>query len=165
MRCALVTAAAVAGLLATASPAAAQGTDIGGSVDSLLALSVEEASGFDALAAGAGTHAMTIQARVTTTEERALLSIADGDAESGPLLGRIPDASGEPLRRPLEARVGRTAAFQPLDAFIDPLLIAWRRPVANATARVELRQRVAAGETPSTDFEKTVMITLSSEAP
>ncbi len=166
MRRALLAASAAAALLAPGAPAAAQGTDIGGRVDSLLELSLDEGAGFDALGPGPGAHTMDVVARVTTTEEeRTQLSIADGDVVRGPLLGRLPGAGAGALRLPLEARVGRTAAFLPLDAQVDPLLASWSGPVANASARIELRQRVEAGETPGTDFEKTVMITVSPDVP
>ena len=166
MRRALVTATAVAALLAPGAPALAQGTDIGGRVDSVLELSLDEASGFDALGPGPGAHTIDIVARVTTTDEqRTQLSIGDGDVVRGPLLGRLPSATAAPLRQPLEARVGRTGAFLPLDAQVDPLLGIWDGPVSNARARIQLRQRVEGGETPSTELEKTVTITVSPDVP
>ena len=68
------------------------------------------------------------------------------------------------LHEPLEARVG-SAAFQPLDATIDPLLAEFRRPVANERATIRLRQRIEAGERPRGTFTKTLLITLSADAP
>ena len=90
------------------------------------------------------------------------LSIADGDVTSGSRLGRM--AGGAALDAPLEARVG-AAAFQPLDASIDPLLAVFREPVANEPATIVLRQRIGAGERPRGTYDKTLLITLSSKAP
>ena len=91
------------------------------------------------------------------------MSVADGDLAEGHALGHL--ASGASmLSQPLEARVG-AAAFQSLDAAVDPLLALWREPAAGERVTVHLRQRIAAGESPRGTYEKTVLITLSPQAP
>ena len=155
-------AAAVACLLLTAAPAAAQ-TDIGGSVPSKLELWLADPQGFASFPAGPGEHELVIRARATSTSARALVSVVDGDLAEGRRLGHL--ASGASvLEEPLEARVG-SAAFQPLDATIDPLLAEFKRPLANERVAIRLRQRIAAGERPRGTYTKTLLITLSSNAP
>lgn len=154
--------AAVAALLLAPAAANAQGTDVGGTVPSYLALSLDEPDGFATFPAGPGEHELRIRARVTATDGGARLSVADGDVTSGSRLGRL--AGGSALDAPLEARVG-AAAFQPLDRALDPLLAVFRQPVANKLATIELRQRIGAGERPRGTYAKTLLITLSSNAP
>jgi hypothetical protein len=155
-------AVAVAGLLVAALPATAQ-TDVGGSVPSYMELRLDEPEGFASFPAGAGEHELSIRTRVTSTTSSARLSAVDGDLVAGSRLGRL--ASGASvLDEPLEARVGSTA-FQPLDATIDPLLVEFGRPVANERATIRLRQRINAGERPRGTYTKTLLITLSSNAP
>ena len=100
-----------------------------------------------------------MRARLTDTSGRAELSIADGDAAAGARLGRLAG-----LAAPLEARVG-ASAFRPLDVAADPVLAAYREPLANHVATVRLRQRIAPGERLDGDAAKTVLITLSTTAP
>ena len=104
-----------------------------------------------------------MRTRVTASDAQARLSVADGDRTDGRALGHLASAASV-LSEPLEARVG-SAAFQSLDANVDPLLAVWRRPVANERTTVHLRQRIAAGERPRGTYEKTVLITLSPQAP
>jgi len=159
-----VTGAAIAlALLLSPAAAEAQGTDVGGTVPSYLALSLDEPDGFATFPAGPGEHTLRVRARVTSTDGGARLSIADGDVASGARMGSMA-AGGTALDRPLEARVG-AAAFQPLDAAIDPLLAVFRRPVANEAATIELRQRIGPAERPRGTYAKTLLITLSSNAP
>jgi hypothetical protein len=155
---------AAAALAAIAAPVAgAQGTDVGGSVPSYMGLGIDPVEGFATFPPGPGTHELSIPARVTLTDGRATLSVADGDAASGRRLGRMA-SSVAVLRRPLEVTVG-TSPFQPLDLPIEPPLEEFLEPVANAPATVRLRQRIEAGESPRGTFRKTVLITLSSNAP
>jgi hypothetical protein len=155
-------AAAAACCLIAAAPAAAQ-TDVGGTVPSMLQLSIDEPSGFATFPAGPGEHELAIRTRVTTTANRALLSVVDGDLVSGQRLGHLA-SSGSVLDQPLEARVG-SEAFLPLDETIDPLLAEFSRPVSNDRTTIRLRQRIAAGERPRGTYTKTLFITLSSTAP
>ncbi len=162
-RAAAVLAAVAAG--AAAAPAAAQdpGTEVGGTVPSYLALGLSDPEGLATFPAGAGEYELAVRARVTTSDAGATLSVADGDVTSGSRLGRLASDAGV-LDAPLEARIG-AAAFQPLDARLDPVLAAFRRPVANAAATIRLRQRIGAGERPSGTYAKTLLITLSADAP
>jgi hypothetical protein len=161
-RTATATAAVIALAALTPAAAYAQGTDVGGTVPSYMALSLDEPDGFATFPAGPGEHELRIRARVTSSDGGVRLSVADGDATSGSRLGRL--SGGTPLDAPLEARVG-AAAFQPLNTAIDPLLAVFREPVANERATIELRQRIGAGERPRGTYAKTLLITLSSNAP
>jgi len=152
-----------AGLLLIAPAAAAQETEIGGEVPSFLSLSFDEPSGFAKFPARPGTHELPIRVCVTATDGPTHLLVADGDLASGRGLGRMASRSG-PLAQPLEARVG-SGVFQGLDTPIDPLLTEWTDPVANAPATVTLRQRIEPGERPRGTYGKTILITLSSDAP
>jgi hypothetical protein len=153
------TLAMLALLLGAPAAAQAQGTDVGGTVPSYMALSLDAPEGFAEFPAGRGEHVLRLRARVTTTDRNVRLSVADGDVASGARLGRMGS-----LDAPLEARAGATA-FQPLDAAFDPLLALYREPVANKAATIELRQRIGAGEQPNGPYDKTLLITLSPNAP
>jgi hypothetical protein len=157
-----VTLATALALSLLAPAAHAQGTDVGGTVPSYMALSLDEPDGFATFPAGPADHELRVRARVTSSDGGVRLSIADGDVTSGSRLGRM--AGGAALDAPLEARVG-AAAFQPLDASIDPILAVFREPVANEPATILLRQRIGAGERPRGTYDKTLLITLSSKAP
>jgi hypothetical protein len=128
-----------------------------------MALSLDAPDGFATFPAGPGEHTLRVRARVTSSDGGVRLGVADGDVASGGRRGRMA-AGGAVLDAPLEARVG-PAAFQPLDAAIDPLLAVFRRPVANAATTIELRQRIGAAERPRGSYAKTLLITLSSNAP
>jgi hypothetical protein len=125
-----------------ALPAAAQAQDtsVGGSVDSMLELSLGDV----AIGRLPARGELTVRARVTSTTSRTWLSAADED------LGRSS----------IEARVGGSA-FQPLDLSIDPLLAVFPRPVANERATIRLRRRAGARGSGS----ETVLITVSPDGP
>jgi hypothetical protein len=133
---------AIAVLVLTAVPAAAhaQDTDIGGSVPSMLELTLGDVSLGKLPARGD----VSTRVRVTSTTNRTVLSAVDEDLGSSPL----------------EARVG-SSAFEPLDLSIDPLLAVFRRPVANARATIRLRRQPGA-RVPS---RSTVLITVSPDGP
>jgi hypothetical protein len=154
--------AAACCLLVPAAPAVAQ-TDVGGTVPSLLELSIDDTGGFASFPAGPGEHELAIRTRVTSTANRALLGVVDGDLTSGRRLGHLA-SGGSVLDQPLEARVG-SDPFQPLDSTIDPLLAEFGRPVSNERTTIRLRQRIEAGERPRGTYTKTLLITLSSTAP
>jgi hypothetical protein len=147
--------------LLAAAPAAAQ-TDIGGSVPSMLELRLDDPSGFATFPAGPGEHELAVHARITSTGNRAFVRVADGDVFSGRRLGRMASGSSV-LEEPLGARVG-SDPFQPLDTTIDPILAEFG-PVANERVTIRLRQRITAGERPRGTYDKTLLITLSSNAP
>ena len=152
---------AVLFLLLAAAPAAAQ-TDVGGTVPSMLELRLDDPSGFASFPAGPGAHEFVVHARITSTGNRAFVRVADGDVASGRRLGRMA-SSASVLDEPLEAHVG-SDPFQPLDTTIDPILAEFG-PVANEHVAIRLRQRIGAGERPRGTYTKTLLITLSSNAP
>jgi hypothetical protein len=152
---------AVAFLLLATAPAAAQ-TDVGGTVPSMLSLELDDPSGFASFPAGPGEHDLTVRARITSTGNRAFVRVADGDVASGRRLGRMA-SSASVLDEPLEARVG-SDPFQPLNTAIDPILAEFG-PVSNERVTIRLRQRIDAGERPRGTYTKTLLITLSSNAP
>lgn len=153
--------AASACLLVVAAPAAAQ-TDVGGVVPSMLELAIDDPQGFASFPSGPGEHELLIATRITSTANRATLSVVDGDQTSGRRLGHLA-SSASVLDQPLEARVG-SDPFQPLDVSLDPVLAEFG-PVARERARIRLRQRIEAGERPRGTYTKTLMITLSATAP
>jgi hypothetical protein len=131
---------AVVALVALPAAAQAQGTEVGGSVPSMLELSLDDV----ALGRLPARGELSVRARVTSTTSRTWLSAVDED-------------SG---RSPLEARVGGSA-FQPLDLSIDPLLAVFRHPVANERATIRLHRRAGARGSGT----ETVLITVSPDAP
>ena len=151
---------AVLFVLAVPSVASAQ-TDIAGDVFGQMSLSLDPPTkGFTTFSA-AKTYETSMTARVTATEGPMLLSIADGDAASGSRRGHLA-AGSKRLAAPLEATVG-SAAFQPLDASVDPLLKRWSAFGSNVEAKIKLRQKVTAKTTGS--YRKLVLVTLSTETP
>jgi hypothetical protein len=148
-------------LLLAAAPAAAQ-TEVGGTVPSMLSLELDDPSGFSSFPAGPGEHDLIVRARVTSTANRAFVRVADGDVASGRRLGRMA-SGGSLLDEPLEARVG-SDPFQPLNTEIDPILAEFG-PVSRERVTIRLRQRIDAGERPRGTYNKTLLITLSANAP
>jgi hypothetical protein len=131
---------AVLALVAVPAVAQAQDTDVGGSVPSMLELTLNDVS----LGRLPANGDVTARVRVTSTTNRTALSAVDEDRG----------------RSPIEARIG-SSAFQPLDLSIDPLLAVFRRPVANERATIRLRRRSGARVPSST----TVLITVSPDGP
>jgi hypothetical protein len=154
-------------LALAAVPAQAQvppvdgGTNVGGTVDSYLELILTQPNGFSKFNK-AGSYQLSFSALATGTENLSQISIADGEAASGSKLGRMASGSKR-LKDPLEARVG-SAAFQPLDDSVDPLLVRWAKPVTRQEAKVTLRQKVR-GTPSSGSYRKVLLVTLSSEMP
>jgi hypothetical protein len=156
------------GVLAVAAvPARAQvapvdgGTNIGGFVDSYMELSLTQPSGLSKFKK-AGTYSTSFTASATATLEGTQLSLADGEVASGSKVGFMA-AGSKRLKDPLEARVG-SAAFQPLDASVDPLLMRWSKILAHEDAKVTLRQKVR-GKPSTKAYRKVLWATLSSEMP
>jgi hypothetical protein len=137
------------------------GTNVGGTVDSYLELILTQPNGFSTFKK-AGSYQLGFNAMATGTENVSQLSIADGEAASGPKLGRMASGSKR-LKDPLEARVG-SAAFQPLDGSVDPLLMRWARPITRQEAKVTLRQKVR-GTPSSGSYRKLLLVTLSPDMP
>jgi hypothetical protein len=153
-------------LAVAAVPARAQvapvdgGTEVGGTVNSYLELILTQPSGFSTFKKS-GTYSLSFNAYATGTENHSQISIADGDATSGAKLGHMSSGSKR-LKDPLEARVG-SAAFQPLDAAVDPLLVRWAKPITRQAATITLRQKIQ-GKAAGT-YRKLVLVTQSSETP
>jgi hypothetical protein len=140
---------AAATLCVVAAPAAAQaqtpdpiqgGTQIGGLVPSFLELILAQPTTNLTTFPKAKTYTANFDVAVTTTDETAVLSLADGEVASGSKLGHL-TSGAKALPLALEARVGK-AAFQPLDTAVDPLLTKWSQASARAKATVNLRQKV-----------------------
>ena len=148
-------------VLAVPSVASAQTTGVGGDVHSQMSLSLDQpAKGFAAFTK-AKTYETALTARTTATDGQMLLSIADGDAINGSRRGHLAVGTKR-LPAPLEAAVG-SAAFQPLDASVDPLLKRWPTFGANLEATIKLRQKVDRKATGN--YRKLVLVTLSTETP
>ena len=156
----LAAAAAPAGAWAQAPPVEG-GTEVGGSVPSFLELILSRpAAGFTTFPK-ARTYELAFDAQVTATDAPTLLTLADGDVTAGSKLGHLLSGSRR-LPLALEARVG-TAAFQPLDQAVDPLLTKWTEAETRAKATVELRQQVKRRAGGS--YRKLLLVTLSTETP
>jgi hypothetical protein len=137
------------------------GTMVGGTAPSFLELTLSQPKAGLSSFPRARTYTTSFDALVTTTDETALLTVADGDVTSGPKLGRMASGSKR-LPQPLEARVGRSA-FQSLAQSVDPLLARWSEPSTRSKATVQLRQKVTAKASGS--YRKLVLVTLSTETP
>jgi hypothetical protein len=159
---ALGVAAAIVAVPAQAqTPPVDGGTQVGGHVDSYLELILSQPSGFSTFKRS-GSYQLSFKALATGTENLTQLSLADGDAASGAKLGHLASGS-RALPDPLEARVGSSSAFQPLDAAVDPLLTHWSRPITRQAATITLRQQVRGK--PSGTYHKILLVTLSPETP
>lgn len=144
------------------------GTVVGGTVNSTLELILSQPASVASNAKGlssfpkAKTYTLSFDAKVIATDAPTLLTLADGDVTSGSKLGHLASGSKK-LPLPLEARVG-TAAFQPLNAPVDPLLKAWPQLIQPRTdALVNLRQKVT--RKVSGTYRKVILVTLSPETP
>jgi hypothetical protein len=163
----LLAGTAVAALaLPTAASAQTQpvngGTEVGGFVNSFLELIISQPRTSFAKFSKAKTYQTSFDAMMTSTDDCTLLTLADGEAASGSKLGHL--ISGRKrLPQPLEARVGKSAAFQPLDVSVDPLLKKWGEADTRDKATVTLRQKVKSKT--SASYRKVLLVTLSSETP
>jgi hypothetical protein len=158
---ALATAVAPAAAWAQEPPPVDGGVGIGGSVASYLELILTPPDSSFASFAKPRTYTTSFKATITATDRPTLLTLADGDATTGSRLGHL--ASGaKRLPLPLEATVGK-AAFQGLDASIDPLLTRFDNVVTRQTATIRLRQQVRV-KAPGT-YHKIILVTLSSQTP
>jgi hypothetical protein len=160
--------AALAAAVVPAAAARAQepppvggGTGVGGVVPSYLELILGKPTSSLSTFAKARTYTSSFEAMVTATDRPTLLTLADGDAASGSRLGHLASGSRR-LPLPLEATVGK-AAFQGLDASIDPLLTTYGDAVTRDAATVKLRQTVRR-KAPGT-YHKIILVTLSSQTP
>jgi len=154
-------AAAAAPSALAQTPPISGGTDIGGFVPSYLELIITQPkTGFTTFPK-AKTYATSFDVSVTTSDDAALLSLADGEVATGSKMGRL--ASGRKLLPlPLEARVGKSA-FAPLNQPVDPVLMKWSEELAREKATVNLRQRVKGKASGS--YRKVLLATLSTDTP
>lgn len=167
MKLRTILAATVATTAVAAPVASAQtqpvegGTKVGGTVPSMLELSLTQppTATFSAFTK-AKTYSTSFTAGVTSTDDTAFLSLADGDATSGSKLGHFV-SKGKALPSPLQASV--KGAFLPLDTTLDPQLTKWTDAVTHSPATVKLRQKVT-GKSKGT-FHKVLLVTLSTETP
>jgi hypothetical protein len=162
-------AAAAVGSVAVAAPMAASaqtepvngGTTIGATVPSMLELIITQPKTSFTKFSKAKTYSTSFDVAVTTTDNLAQLTLADGEVTSGSKMGRL--ASGKKLLPlPLEARVGKSA-FAPLNTPVESQLTRWTTAVARAKATVNVRQRVKAKASGS--YRKIVLATLSTDTP
>jgi hypothetical protein len=159
---------AVTAIGVVAAPAAAadtppisDGTGITGSVPSFLELILTQPSSGLSKFPKKKTYSTAFAVQVTSTDDAAVLSLADGDAASGKKLGHLASGSKR-LPLPLEARVGKSA-FQPLDQSVDPMLTRWNDAAARAQTTVSLRQKVKGKASGS--YRKVLLVTLSTDTP
>jgi hypothetical protein len=143
------------------TPPVGGGTGVGGTVPSYLELILGKPTSSLASFHKSRTYTSSFEVMVTATDKPTLLTLADGDATSGSRLGRLMSGSHR-MPQPLEATVGR-AAFQGLDASIDPLLATYSGAVSRKTTTVKLRQKVR-GKAGGT-YHKIILATLSSQTP
>ena len=152
MKLRTILAAAAVGAVAAATPVAlaqtpdpiSGGTKIGGTVPSFLELILTQpTTGFTTFTK-AKTYTTSFDVAVTTTDTRRCSRSPTARSRAAPS-SAICRAAPSGCRSPLEARVGK-AAFQPLDAPVDPLLTSGASRRA-AKATVNLRQKVKAKAT------------------
>lgn len=161
-------AASAVGAMAVAAPAASAqtqpvsgGTGIEAIVPSMLELIISQPKANLTTFAKAKTYSTSFDVAVTTTDNLAQLSLADGDVSSGSKMGRL--ASGKKvLPLPLEARVGKSSFFA-LNTPVEAQLTRWSEPVARSKATVNLRQQVKAKASGS--YRKVLLVTLSTDTP
>jgi hypothetical protein len=137
------------------------GVGVGGTVPSILELSLTQPRTSFTTFPRARTYQMSFDAHITTSESTTLLTLADGEATRGSALGHLASGSRR-LPLPLEARVGRSA-FQPLDQSVDPLLSRFSDAMARQKTTVQLRQKVRGRASGS--YRKVLLVTLSTETP
>jgi hypothetical protein len=156
--------AAVATAVVPAAAASAQvggGTNVGGTVPSYLELILGKPTSSLATFKKLRTYTSSVQVMVTATDRPTLLTLADGDAASGSRRGHLMSGAHR-MPLPLEATIGR-AAFQGLNASIDPLLATYSDAVTRRAATLRLRQKVQR-KAPGT-YHKIILVTASSQTP
>jgi hypothetical protein len=164
-------AAAVAFALAAAAVAHAEAPIVGGSVPSVLSLSLSRPSGFSRVAGtrarrhakrGERLYIATIELAVTATDMPTRLSVADGEASGGRRRGRL--VRGRAALSPLQAAAGR-GAYKSLDRKVDPQLAQWSQPLAEQTATVRLRQSYRGSARELRRYQKLLLVTVTAGGP
>ena len=159
----MVAGTALAALVA-APAASAQQVDLGGVVHGSMELVLTPPTKGFASFTRTRSYEMSFNATAITTQSPSLLTLADGDATSGSRLGYI-SVGKKRLASPLEARIGNSGAFQPLNNSVDPVLRRWSDVTSrsNGNATVRLRQKNKGRSTGN--YRKVVLVTLSTETP
>lgn len=163
---AICTAAAFA--LAAAVTAHAEGPEVGGSVPSVLSLSLSQSSGFTAAGGGRrGPHGRlyvaTIGLSVTSTEMPTRLSITDGEALRGASRGHLLKGKRS-LSPALEAAAGH-GRYHSLENGVDPQLKQWSEPIANQAASIHLLQAYRGSAQSLSHFHKLLLVTVTAGGP
>jgi hypothetical protein len=145
---------------------------VGGSVRSVLSLSVSQPSGFTrAGGGGAGSggkrrgrlYTATIQLAVTATEAPTRLSLADGEATGGARHGHL-IAGGRVLSPALEASAGR-GPYRSLASRVDPQLGQSSEPLAEQPQTIRLRQAYRGGASNLRRYHKLLLVTVTAGGP
>jgi hypothetical protein len=150
---------------APAAPAE-DGTPVGGTVESTLALSLGEPSTFTRVSAGhrQSMYDATIPVEVTATDAPIRLSLADGEAISGARRGHLVRGRSD-LAIALQAAAGR-GGFHSLDASVDSVLEQWGEPLSLEEAKIRLRQRMrGTHQPPIGDYHKLLLVTVTAAGP
>ena len=136
----------------------------GGTVPSVLGLSLSEPSGFSRTSAARRSSIYTsrIRAEVTATDAPTRLSIADGEATAARRRGHLVRGASI-LPAPLRAAASG-GAYKSLDARVAAPLKRWREPVARARATIRLRQAVRGAATPR-NYHKLLLVTITAAGP
>lgn len=156
--------AVLAASLVLAALARAQGSPVpGGTVPSMLSLSLGQPSPFRRVgAAGRGSvYTSVIQAEVTATIP-VRLSLADGEVTRGPRLGHLVGGSSV-LSPALQAQAGG-GAYRSLDAALPPQLKRWGRPLSATTTKIRLRQEAPDARV-LRNHHKLLLVTLTAGGP
>ncbi len=140
---------------------AAHAQQLGGSVNSTIALLIENPTALTRIRPG--VYELQIPVTVSSTVNDTRLSISDGEDYGTAAQGRLHTPAGL-LAQPLQAPVagGATAS---LASPVDPELKRWGTPLAQQPATIVLRQRVAPGIALGDGVQKVLLVTLSSTAP
>jgi hypothetical protein len=165
---ALVLCTAAAFALAAAVAAHAAGPEVGGSVPSVLSLSLNQLSGFTAAGGGrrgprGHLYVATIGLSVTSTEMPTRLSITDGEALRGADRGRLLKGKRS-LSPALEVAAGH-GRYHSLDSGVDPQLKQWSEPIAEQAASIHLRQAYRGSAHSLSRFHKLLLVTVTAGGP
>jgi hypothetical protein len=165
-------AAVAACALAAATAAPAEAPVVGGSVPSVLTLSLSQPSGFspapETSAQRRGNrssrlYTTAIEVAVTATETPTRLSIADGEATGGRRRGRLVRGAAA-LSPALQAAAG-PGAYRSLDRGVDPQLAQWSQPLTEQTATVRVRQAYRGSAGGLRRYHKLLLITVTAGGP
>jgi spore coat protein U-like protein len=155
-------------VLAGAGGHAAAGVTVGGVVPSVLGLALPAQPPASRLShfssSSSTTQTLTIASALTTTEVPTQLSLADATNPTGAARGHLLSGA-HTLPQPLFARAG-SGAWASLAAAVPATLLSLEMPLASAPQAIELRQTVTRGSHVAPGvYDKTVLITLSADAP